>query len=187
MSQKRRRKTERRKGRPRSGAHHQHREMCDTCFENAMTPLLTAMLDVLGPDEDAMGEAVNGGIALVQDILEGVGDGHHHVTVTSALGATTATGEVRDASACFVEDREMLLVWTHLGAAEVTETSAGITLRSVTDSGVQVRGWLFDEDGEIEPLDEAAIFSAYCTDHKTGEPLAPEFGVEYCAAYPLDV
>ena len=197
MSQKRRKKTDRRRGRPRRAAHH-HDRMCDACLAEELRPMVDAMLDVLDPDDydddcedelgDDLAEAVENGRMILLAVLAGAGDGHHHVTVTTSFGSALVTGDVHDAQAHLDNSNHQLLIaWTHLGAADMTQTRAGIALRSVTDAGTQVRGWHLHEDGEIEPLDEAAIFSAYCTDHKTGEPLAPEFGVEYCAAYPLDV
>ncbi|MEV7023824.1 hypothetical protein [Kitasatospora sp. NPDC093558] len=46
----------------------------------------------------------------------------------------------------------------------------------------EVRGWYLAE-GVFHPLTEAEIFSAYCTDADTGEPLPPERGVRYVDAY----
>jgi len=150
--------------------------------------MLEAMLDVLGPDEEGMEDAVDDGRTIVKAVLAGAGDGHHHLTVSSVFGSVILTGNVEgDTAYLNNHDYEMVIAWTHLAAAEVTETPAGIALRSVTDAGMQVRGWSLTPEGEIEPLDDAEIFSAYCTDHETGEPLSPELGVEYCAAFPLGV
>ena len=149
--------------------------------------MLEAILDVLGPDEEGMEIAFDNGKTVVQAVLSGAGDGHHHLTVTSVFGSVTLTGNVEGDTAYLNHDHELAIAHTHLAAAEVTETTAGIALRSVTDAGMQVRGWSLMSDGEIKPLDDAEIFSAYCTDHETGEPLSPELGVEYCAAFPLGV
>ena len=41
-------------------------------------------------------------------------------------------------------------------------------------------------DEEILPLDEAEIFAACNTDDSTGDLLAPEQAVQYCAAWELE-
>ncbi len=49
----------------------------------------------------------------------------------------------------------------------------------------EVRGWRL-RAGRAQPLTAAEVFDAYCTDPVTGEPVAPEPGVEYRAGTPLD-
>lgn len=49
-----------------------------------------------------------------------------------------------------------------------------------------VRGW-FVVDGHAQPCSEAEIFTAFCTDADTGEPLAPEGGVRYADAWPIEI
>jgi hypothetical protein len=83
-------------------------------------------------------------------------------------------------------DHPALLVWMHLGVAQATQTAAGITLRSTTDTDSEVRAWLLATDGDIHPRSEADVFAAYCTDADPGDPIAPEHAVRYCSAYPLE-
>ncbi|MGW7189831.1 hypothetical protein ACWGIP_11865, partial [Streptomyces sp. NPDC054838] len=53
------------------------------------------------------------------------------------------------------------------------------------DAPDRVHGWRLDR-GRLVALSAAAVFNAYCTDADTGEPVAPEPGVEYCPGYEVD-
>lgn len=55
-----------------------------------------------------------------------------------------------------------------------------------TSPGAQdrVHGWRLIRGGLV-PLSAGEVFSAYCTDADTGEPVAPESHVEYCAGFDL--
>lgn len=47
-----------------------------------------------------------------------------------------------------------------------------------------MHGWRLAR-GNLVPLSAGEVFSAYCTDADTGEPVAPEPHVEYCAGFDL--
>lgn len=131
------------------------------------------------------------GGALLYGMLEPTHLGHHHLTVTP--GGTTCIDVEVDADHVLVDDP---IVLGHLLRILYDGDDAGVVLRSVTsDTHHQlvdgdtipishVRGWKA-EQGEMLPLNAAEIFSAMNTHHETGEPLAPEPGVEYLDAHDI--
>ncbi|GAA2470906.1 hypothetical protein ACFPFX_32860 [Streptomyces mauvecolor] len=63
---------------------------------------------------------------------------------------------------------------TGTGGALVVRT------RGSQETAERVRGWRM-RGGWLLPLTAAEVFSAYCTDALTGDPLSPESDVEYSA------
>lgn len=124
-------------------------------------------------------------------LLEAVGPGTHHavcsvpvdgeqlIAVLHAECSANGTVHLREAHAW--------VFCTVLAAGIATESPGGIVLRSSTAAGTDtVRGWSL-RDGWPQPLTEAEVFAAYCTDACTGEPVPPEPGVDYRAGIPLPV
>lgn len=116
-------------------------------------------------------------------LLDAVGDGTHHLVcsvgapgtpLVTALDAHRAPGDgfrVKEASA--------LAFTTVLAAGLATGTPGGVVLRTVSGNTPDlVRGWNLDS-AWLRPLTAAEVFTAYCTDAGTGEPIAPEPGVDY--------
>ncbi|MCX4515898.1 hypothetical protein OHA27_37915 [Streptomyces sp. NBC_01619] len=65
------------------------------------------------------------------------------------------------------------------------ETGGALVTRSYRNGAPDVaRGWR-TRDGWPQPLTEAEVFSAYCTDAVTGDPLPPEADVTYGAGFEL--
>ncbi|WP_331721570.1 hypothetical protein [Streptomyces sp. NBC_00212] len=66
--------------------------------------------------------------------------------------------------------------------SDPTGTDGGLVVRTRHPGGTgeRVRGWRI-RGGWLLPLAAAEVFSAYCTDALTGEPLSPEPDVEYSA------
>jgi hypothetical protein len=149
-------------------------------------PLVAAITDAVGQDQNAVEQFQQDGRTIIRAVLAGAGDGRHHITVATEFGSATVVADVRGDSAHLGTDHPALLVWMHLGAAQATQTAAGITLRSTTDTDSEVRAWLLATDGDIHPQSEAEVFAACCTDADTGDPIAPEHAVRYCSAYPLE-
>ena len=52
------------------------------------------------------------------------------------------------------------------------------------DARDRVHGWRLTR-GSLVPLTAGEVFSAYCTDADTGDPVSPESGVEYCAGFDI--
>ncbi|MET9963811.1 hypothetical protein ABZ128_32855 [Streptomyces sp. NPDC006326] len=125
-------------------------------------------------------------------LLEGAGPGHHHLVcsvptqdeqLVAVLHAETAG---QPAGPPRIAGREGLDFVTVLAAGLALGGPGGLVLRSTTEgSGDRVHGWRLDR-GRLVALSAAAVFNAYCTDADTGEPVAPEQGVEYCPGYEVD-
>ncbi|MGW0556442.1 hypothetical protein ACWDZ6_19905 [Streptomyces sp. NPDC002926] len=126
---------------------------------------------------------------ILMRLLEEAGPGTHHLVcsvpapdeqllaVLHAEGATAAPAEL-DAS----EGAEFVTV---LAAGIALESPCGVVLRtSAPDTPDHLHGWRLHQ-GRLLPLTAGEVFSAYCTDATTGEPLSPEPGVEYCAGFDL--
>jgi hypothetical protein len=122
-------------------------------------------------------------------LLEEAGPGTHHLVcsvpapdeqllaVLHAEGAT-AVPALLDAS----EGAEFVTV---LATGIALGSAGGVVLRtSAPDTPDHLHGWRLHQ-GLLLPLTEGEVFSAYCTDATTGEPLSPEPGVEYCAGFPI--
>ncbi|MFK4267405.1 hypothetical protein [Streptomyces milbemycinicus] len=127
--------------------------------------------------------------AALRRLLTAAGPGRHHV-VCSVMASSVplvavvhaeATGE-RPAD---LDGTEALIFSTVLACGIATDSPGGIVLRtSAPGSPDTVRGWSLHQ-GWLRPLSEAEVFSAYCTDADTGEPVPPEHGVEYRPGIPL--
>jgi hypothetical protein len=74
---------------------------------------------------------------------------------------------------------------TVLAAGIALEGAGGVVLRT-SNPGTpdHLHGWRLHQ-GRLDPLTAGEVFSAYCTDAATGDPLSPEPGVEYCAGFPV--
>lgn len=108
-------------------------------------------------------------------------DGPDGRPLTASLSAELGgDGEVR------VAEPEALVLCTVLAAGLATGRPAGLVLRSAADAAApqRVRGWSVHQ-GRPRALTEAEVFAAYCTDARTGEPVPPEPGVSYTAAFTL--
>lgn len=123
-------------------------------------------------------------------LLEAAGPGTHHLVCSvpaeeeqllAVLHAERpGDGPVR------LDDADGLDFVTVLAAGIAVESPGGVVLRtSGPDTADRVRGWKLDR-GRLQPLTAGEVFSAYCTDAITGEPVSPEPGVEYCAGFTID-
>ncbi|MFI8266429.1 MULTISPECIES: hypothetical protein [unclassified Streptomyces] len=125
-------------------------------------------------------------------LVEGAGPGHHHLVCSvpaqdEQLVAVLHAEVVADRDGPpRIEGRESLDFVTVLAAGLALGGPGGLVLRSTTEgSGDRVHGWRLDR-GRLVPLSAAAVFNAYCTDADTGDPVAPESGVDYCPGYEVD-
>ncbi|MFE5715784.1 hypothetical protein ACFQ7J_33810 [Streptomyces sp. NPDC056501] len=126
--------------------------------------------------------------ALFMGFLDAVGDGCHHLVVVASAGGDSLAigvpfhnrGEETDLDPDDALEAMMLLT---LAAA----VGGGVVLRTdFADGTSRVHGWKLVEF-YAKPLNAAEIFNAYCVDARTGEVIAPEWGVEYVAAPRLKV
>lgn len=153
------------------------------------TDLLAQAGDCADCGQDLAQEAFGRASQALMGLVETAGPGRHHmvcsVPVDQAplLAALHASRD--DQEHIHLTETDALIFCTVLAAGIVTETPGGVVLRSDTGTGTdQVRGWTL-RDGWLQPLTEAEVFNAYCTDAQSGEPVPPEPGVEYCAGTPL--
>ncbi|MER8233111.1 hypothetical protein [Streptomyces sp. NPDC094049] len=126
--------------------------------------------------------------ALLMGFVNALGEGCHHLVV-----AASAKGGTLSISVPFHNDGET----SDLDPVDAVEAMAVLALASVVGGGAVMRTHFADRTSEVrgwklvefyaKPLSASEIFSAYCTDPATGEPIAPEPGVEYMAAPRLTV
>ncbi|WNI19332.1 hypothetical protein [Actinacidiphila sp. ITFR-21] len=123
-------------------------------------------------------------------IVEAVGPGGHHIvcSLSTPDGPPLLAAVQIDAKpdgAVRLAEADALVVCTVMAAGEVSAYPGGLVVRTTDPDGTEtVRGWSLREGGP-RPLTEAEVFSAYCTDPETGEPVPPEHGVRYRAGLRL--
>lgn len=126
---------------------------------------------------------------LLARLLETAGPGTHHMvcstpTENEQLLAVLHTERGPSGPASF-DSSEGAEFATVLAVGIALETRGGVVLRtSAPDTPDRVHGWRLIRGG-LAPLTEGEVFSAYCTDADTGEPVAPESGVEYRAGFDI--
>ncbi|MFR9725090.1 hypothetical protein ACL02R_17250 [Streptomyces sp. MS19] len=127
--------------------------------------------------------------SLLTRVLERTGPGAHHMVASLLTGAGPLTAALRADTAAEggirLAEADALVLCTVLAAGLATEDPGGLVLRSSPgETGEwpeQVCGWSL-RGGRLHALTEGEVFTAYCTDALTGEPVAPEPDVVYRAA-----
>ncbi|WTN86797.1 hypothetical protein OHN35_35880 [Streptomyces sp. NBC_00623] len=126
---------------------------------------------------------------LLMRTLETAGPGTHHLvcstpTENEQLLAVlhTERGTTGPARLDSGEGAEFVTV---LAVGIAFESHGGLVLRtSSPGTPDRVHGWRLNR-GSLVPLTAGEVFSAYCTDADTGDPVSPESGVEYCAGFDI--
>ncbi|MGW7577956.1 hypothetical protein [Streptomyces sp. NPDC054765] len=134
----------------------------------------------------------------LQQLLAALGDGTHHLVCSVAAGEPPllavlhATGH--DGARPRLAESEALVFCTVLAAGFALRTPGGLVSRTTTAPNDRatpsdgphdtVRGWSLS-DSWPRPLGAAEVFTAYCTDAETGEPIPPEHRVDYAPGLPL--
>lgn len=167
--------------------------LIDTAVRHATWEYATMLLGDAGPcadcGEDIGRAAFDQASRTLLQLLDKAGPGtHHFVCSIPAAGEqllavlhTTRT----DTGPAELDSTEGAEFVTVLAVGIAHETPGGVVLRTTTPGTPdRLHGWRLDR-GRILPLTEAEVFNAYCTDAETGEPLAPEPGVEYRAGFDL--
>ncbi|WP_405680288.1 hypothetical protein OG239_10930 [Streptomyces sp. NBC_00868] len=168
----------------------------DEAVRQATWEYATALLAGVGSCADCgedIGQAsFERATAVLRRLMAGAGPGRHHLVcsvpteteqLVAVLHAETGTDPGVPPR---MEGRDGLDFVTVLAAGLALGGPGGLVLRSTTeDHGDRVHGWRLDR-GRLAVLSAAAVFNAYCTDADTGEPVAPEPGVEYCPGYEVD-
>ncbi|MBB5935307.1 hypothetical protein [Streptomyces zagrosensis] len=146
--------------------------------------------------EDVASAALDRADHAVQALLRAAGAGSHHLVCSvPAEGASliavlhfraeSGSTPTETSAAAKVDRADREVFCTVLAAGLATNRPGGVVLRTTAeDQRDTVRGWAL-RDHWLRPLTEAEVFDAYCTDPDTGEPLAPESGVDYRAGLTL--
>ncbi|GGT77999.1 hypothetical protein [Streptomyces lateritius] len=153
------------------------------------TTLLTDTGDCAACGQDIGRAAFDQASRLLMRLLDAAGPGTHHLVCS----VPAADEQLLAALQTTRDDERPLTLDPDRGAEFVTVLAVGIALES--PGGVVLRtmnpgardrlhGWRLTR-GDLIPLTEAEVFSAYCTDAHTGEPLSPEPHVEYRAGFAL--
>jgi hypothetical protein len=132
-------------------------------------------------------------------LLEQAGRGTHHFVISVAVpGAPLVTAlDVSSTRRGGLRTQQpaVLALTTALAAGFATAAAGGLVLR--TDAAPPggepaegardvVRGWSLDSAaGWLRPLTASEVFTAYCTDPASREPLPPEQGVDYAPGFRL--
>ncbi|MEW2418871.1 hypothetical protein AB0953_35105 [Streptomyces sp. NPDC046866] len=170
--------------------------LIDEAVRQSTWEYATALLAGVGAcadcGEDIGRAAFERATAALTRLVEQAGPGHHHLvcsvpTEEEQLVAVLHAEAPDDPDGPpSVADREGLGFVAVLAAGLALGGTGGLVLRSTTPGFAdRVHGWRLDR-GRLVPLSAAAVFNAYCTDADTGEPVAPEPGVEYCPGYEVD-
>lgn len=149
----------------------------------------------------------------LQQLLRALGSGTHHLVCSVAAGEPSLLAVLhataRDGDRLHLADSETLVFCTVLATALALRAPGGIVSRTTdepdppaepgqpaeptapVDHGPAgepprdtVRGWSLRESWPC-PLSAAEVFTAYCTDADSGEPIPPEPGVDYAPGLPL--
>ncbi|MFE9569974.1 hypothetical protein ACFYMW_15940 [Streptomyces sp. NPDC006692] len=127
---------------------------------------------------------------LLLNLLETAGSGTHHLVCSvparkeHLIAVLHAHRQGTDPA--HLDETDTAQFVTVLAAGIALNSSGGLVLRT-TEPGCpdRLHGWRLHH-GRLDPLTEGEVFSAYCTDAETGDPLSPEPDVEYRPGFPID-
>lgn len=121
--------------------------------------------------------------------LETAGPGAHHLVCSTPtesdqlLAALHTEGDTTGSAR--LDSSEGAEFVTVLAVGIALESHGGVVLRTTAPGTPdRVHGWRLIR-GSLVPLTAGEVFSAYCTDADTGDPVSPESGVEYCAGFDI--
>lgn len=126
---------------------------------------------------------------LLMRTLETAGPGTHHLvcstpTENGQLLAVLHT-ERGTTGPALLDSGDGAEFVTVLAVGIALESHGGLVLRTSSPGAPdRVHGWRLTR-GSLVPLTAGEVFSAYCTDADTGDPVSPESGVEYCAGFDI--
>ncbi|WP_406345440.1 hypothetical protein [Streptomyces sp. NBC_00648] len=123
-------------------------------------------------------------------LIEAAGPGLHHMVCSVQAQQehliAVLHAEGRGGDAALLDETDVAEFVTVLAAGIAQHSPGGLVLRTTApDAPDRVHGWRLHE-GSLLPLTAGEVFSAYCTDADTGDPVAPEPGVDYRAGFPFD-
>ncbi|MFF2524575.1 hypothetical protein [Streptomyces liangshanensis] len=174
-------------------------QLINTAVRRATWEYVTALLADLGAcadcGQDIGRAAFDRASHLLFTLLETAGPGIHHIVcsipaddeqlLASLQADRTGPTDPTDPDTFAVDPTEGAEFVSVLAAGIALERPGGVVLRTTAPGTPdRLHGWRLLH-GHLVPLTEAEVFSAYCTDADTGEPLSPESGVEYRAGFDL--
>ncbi|MFE0950182.1 hypothetical protein [Streptomyces mutabilis] len=122
---------------------------------------------------------------LLLRVLETAPPGNRHL-VCSVSGSPETLVSVLHADdeldgTPFIDEAEALEFTSVLALGLATHSPGGLVMRISTPDGPdRIHGWRLRGYG-LEPLTAGEVFDAYCTDVESGDLIAPESNVDYCA------
>ncbi|MFD1659606.1 hypothetical protein ACFSL4_15715 [Streptomyces caeni] len=164
-------------------------DLLDEAVRQSTWQYATAVLAHLG-DCASCGEDIGRGAfahahRLLTRVLDTASPGHLHLvcsvsaapqTLVAVLNADADTGGVTR-----LDETDALEFTTVLALGIATDCAGGLVMRTTAPGTTdRVYGWRLRR-GRLEPLSAAEVFDAYCTDIESGDLVAPESGVDYCA------
>ncbi|WP_405818663.1 hypothetical protein OG705_05055 [Streptomyces sp. NBC_00838] len=128
---------------------------------------------------------------LLTHLIERAGPGTHHLVCSIPTPDEQLLAALHlqrpDTGPALLDASESAEFVTVLAAGIALDSPGGVVLRTtVPDAPDRLHGWRL-RNSTLAPLSEGQVFSAYCTDADTGEPLSPEPGVEYRAGFDLGI
>jgi hypothetical protein len=127
--------------------------------------------------------------ALLLRLLDAAGPGIHQLVSSVSAGDEQLLAvlhcDCADGAPAQLDSSEGTEFVTVLAVGIALEATGGVVLRTTSpDTADRLRGWRLRQ-GQLVPLTAGEVFSAYCTDAESGEPLSPEPDVEYCPGFAL--
>jgi hypothetical protein len=174
-------------------------QLISTAVRRATWEYVTTLLADLGEcadcGQDIGRAAFDRASHILSRLLELAGPGIHHLVCSipavgeqllAVLHADRPDGSAGSGEApARFDPSESVEFVSVLAAGVALESTGGLVLRTTAPGTPdRLHGWRL-ERGCLVPLTEGEVFSAYCTDADTGEPLSPESGVEYRAGFDL--
>ncbi|GHA91879.1 hypothetical protein GCM10010346_13450 [Streptomyces chryseus] len=154
------------------------------------TLLLARLGDCAECGEDIGRESLRRAQRLVTRLVEQAGPGSHHLVCSvpaeeeqllAVLHAERTGNEPVQ-----LPETEAAEFVTVLAAGIAAERPGGVVLRTTAPGAPdRLHGWRLQR-GRLLALTAGEVFSAYCTDADTGDPVSPEPGVEYCPGFDIE-
>ncbi|GAA3369041.1 hypothetical protein GCM10020367_09820 [Streptomyces sannanensis] len=168
-------------------------QLIDTAVRKATWDYATVLLARLGDcaecGRDIGHAAFDRASRMLMALLDAAGPGTHHlvcsVPVEDELLLAVLLAECPEGEPARLDQSEAAEFVTVLAVGIAVNSTGGVVLRTTApDTPDRLHGWRLQQ-GRLDPLTAAEVFSAYCTDADTGEPVSPEPGVEYRAGFPV--
>lgn len=165
-------------------------DLVDEAVRQATWEYASSVLARIGPcgacGRDIGRDAFARASHLLTRVLDAAGTGTHHLVCSIPTDAESVLS-VLHVDRCTedstrLDEKEALEFTTVLALGIATASPGGLVMRTTApDTDDRVQGWRL-RDERLLPLTAAEVFDAYCTDAQSGDLVAPESGVDYCAA-----